>query len=221
MPLQKLAEIIASKITKSPWLPRRHAAASSVHESRVLKLKVRPVPVDRPDRQTLGQVVSQAELISLRGAWKRAGKAVVCASGCFDLLHPGHIRLLEHARSLGDVLVVAIESDASVRARSAAGMAPGRNPPPRPITPAVERAEILAALAAVDVVVELEGASSHQFLARFLPDVVIVGGSAGSDSVASRDAVELERLGCKIARVPLEPGYSTASLIERILELRG
>jgi rfaE bifunctional protein nucleotidyltransferase chain/domain len=167
----------------------------------------------------LGQVVSQAELISRRGAWKRAGKVVVCASGCFDLLHPGHIRLLEHARSLGDILVVAIESDASVHARSEARTAPGRSAPPRPITRAAERAEILAALAAVDSVVEFEGAASHEFLARFLPDVVLVGGSTGSDSVALRDADELERLGCRIARVPLEPGYSTALLIERIREL--
>jgi rfaE bifunctional protein nucleotidyltransferase chain/domain len=145
---------------------------------------------------------------------------VVCASGCFDLLHPGHVRLLEHARSLGDILVVAIESDGSVRARSEAGRAPRPNPPRRPITPAVERAEILAALAAVDFVVELEGASSDRFLARFSPDVVIVGGSAVSDSVALREAGELERPGYTIARVALEPGYSTALLIERILELR-
>jgi len=165
----------------------------------------------------LGQVVSQAELISRRGAWKRAGKVVVCASGCFDLLHPGHIRLVEHARSLGDILVVAIESDGSVRARPQAGMAPGGNVPARPLTAAVERAEILAALAAVDFVAELEGPSSHPFLTRFSPDVVIAGGRAGPDSAAPRDASER---GWRIARVPLEPGFSTALLIERILGLR-
>jgi rfaE bifunctional protein nucleotidyltransferase chain/domain len=220
MQLQQLAEIIASKIRKSVRFARPHRAASPVRESRVVKSGVRPDPLDRPDRQTLGQVVSQAELISRRGRWKRAGMVVVCASGCFDLLHPGHIRLVEHARSLPDILVVAIESDRSVRARSEAGTAPGRSAGLRPITPAVERAEILAALAAVDSVVEWEGASPDPFLARLLPDVVILGGSAVSGSVTPRHAGELEGLGCMIARVPLEPGYSTALLIERILELR-
>jgi D-beta-D-heptose 7-phosphate kinase / D-beta-D-heptose 1-phosphate adenosyltransferase len=114
---------------------------------------------------------------------------VVCASGCSDLLHPGHIRSLEHARSLGDILVVAMESDGAVRGR----LGPGDNSNAwsRPITPAAQRAETLAALAAVDYVVDLEAESPHH----------------------------PERSGCPIAHVPLEPGYSTARLIERILEL--
>jgi rfaE bifunctional protein nucleotidyltransferase chain/domain len=145
---------------------------------------------------------------------------VVCASGCFDLLHPGHIRLLEQAKSLGDILVVAMESDAAVRARSAAGNGAAGKKPARPITPAPERAEILASLAAVDFVVELKDASVGEFLARLLPDVIVLGGSAASDPAARREAGELEALGCKVARIPLEPGYSTTRLIERILELR-
>jgi len=168
----------------------------------------------------LGQVVSQSELISRRGQWKRAGKGVVCASGCFDLLHPGHIRFLEHARSLGDVLVVAIESDATAGARSAPGNGSGRKVPARPITPFAERAEILAALAAVDCVVEFEGSSPREFLGHLLPDVVVIGGSGGSDQSTHHDTSELEALGCKVVRIPLEPGYSTSRLIERILERR-
>lgn len=168
----------------------------------------------------MGQVVSQSELISHRGEWKRAGKGVVCASGCFDLLHPGHIRFLEHANSLGDVLVVLIENDAAIRARSASGNGSPRNGPSRPITPAPERAEVLAALAAVDYAVEFEGASPREFLMRLVPDVIVIGGSASSDPAAHREAGELEALGCKIARIPLEPGFSTTRLIERILELR-
>jgi D-glycero-beta-D-manno-heptose 1-phosphate adenylyltransferase len=168
----------------------------------------------------LGQVVSQSELSSLRGQWKRAGKGVVCASGCFDLLHPGHIRLLEHARSLGDVLIVAIESDAAASARLTPGNGSAKHSPARPIIPSAERAEILAALAAVACVVEFEGASAREFLATLLPEVVVLGGSGGSDESAHREGADLEALGCKVVRVPLEPGYSTSRLIERILERR-
>jgi rfaE bifunctional protein nucleotidyltransferase chain/domain len=145
---------------------------------------------------------------------------VVCAYGCFDLLHPGHIRLLEHARSLGNILVVAIECDAALHARPTNGDSPADRQPARPVTPAAERAEILAALGAVDFVVVLESDSAQPFLLQFAPDIVAVGGNPSTDSAARRDAVELERVGCKIVRVPLEPGYSTARLIDRIRELR-
>lgn len=144
----------------------------------------------------------------------------MCASGCFDLLHPGHIRLLEQARNLGEILIVAIESDAAVRARFPKADASIRNAAARPVTPAGERAEILAALAAVDYVTEFDGESPYGFLARLLPDVVVIGGSAGTNGIAGRDANDLPRLGCKVVRVPLEPGYSTELLIERILESR-
>jgi rfaE bifunctional protein nucleotidyltransferase chain/domain len=166
----------------------------------------------------LGQVVSQSELSSLRGQWKRAGKGVVCASGCFDLLHPGHIRLLEHARSLGGVLIVAIESDAAASERLTHGNGSAKRARIRPVIPSVERAEILAALAAVTCVVEFEGASPGEFLRHVLPDVIVLGG--GSDQSAHRESAELEALGCKVVRIPLEPGYSTSRLIERILERR-
>jgi rfaE bifunctional protein nucleotidyltransferase chain/domain len=144
----------------------------------------------------------------------------VCANGCFDLLHPGHVRLLEHAKSLGDVLVVAIEGDAAARAGFGNDNRRLWRSTDRPIHPAAVRAEILAALAALDFVTAVESSSPQDFLAHFLPDVVVLGGSAGSDLAARRDACELERLGCGVVRVPLEPGYSTSRLIERIQELR-
>jgi rfaE bifunctional protein nucleotidyltransferase chain/domain len=144
----------------------------------------------------------------------------VCASGCFDLLHPGHIRLLEHASSLGDILIVAIESDPATGARMAPRNGSAKKAPARPITQSDERAEILAALAAVAYVVEFEGPSPLEFLARLLPDIIVIGGSGGSDLSAPRELADLEALGCKVVRVPLEPGYSTSRLIERILERR-
>ena len=160
----------------------------------------------------MGQVVSQSELILRRGEWKRNGRRVVCASGSFDLLHPGHVRLLEHARSLGDSLTVAVAGDASVRQQFAeAGKAA------RLVTPAAERMEIVAALAAVNFVVPFDEPSPQDFLLKFAPDVFVEGGAGTQRGLRPR---ELEALGCRIVRVPLEPGYSTAQLIERISHLR-
>jgi len=134
----------------------------------------------------------------------------VCASGSFDLLHPGHIRLLEQARSLGDSLTVAVAGDASVREQCTdAGKVA------RPVTPAAERMEIVAALAAVDFVVPFDGSSPQEFLLKFAPDVFVAGGAG-----TRRGSREIEAPGCKILHVPLEPGYSTAQLIERITHLR-
>jgi rfaE bifunctional protein nucleotidyltransferase chain/domain len=164
----------------------------------------------------LGQAVSQAELILRRGEWKRNGRGVVCASGRFDLLHPGHIRLLEQARWLGDILIVAVQSDASLHQQ----LIPAKSGAPeiaRPITPAAERMEILAALAAVDYVVEFDGPSLLEFLLRLAPDVFVEGGAAGESSLREGES---ETLGCRIVRFPLEPGYSTTRLIKRITELR-
>jgi rfaE bifunctional protein nucleotidyltransferase chain/domain len=169
----------------------------------------------------LGKVVSQSELISLREKWKRNGQRVACASGSFDLLHPGHIRLLEQGRSLGDVLVVAVQSDASMRTSGTSGAAIGAGTmiKARPITPSAERAEMLAALAAVEYVVEFDEPSPRELLLRLLPDVFVQGGSSEVQESGFGSAAELETLKCKVIRVPHEPGYSTRRLIERIAEL--
>jgi rfaE bifunctional protein nucleotidyltransferase chain/domain len=161
----------------------------------------------------LGQVVSQGELILRRSEWKRNGRRVVCASGAFDLLHPGHIRLLEQARSFGDFLVVAVQGDTSVRKQFGAA-----ENGVRPVTPAAERMEIIAALAVVDFVVPFDEPSPYELLSQLAPDVFIEGGSKTERDYGLRPR-ELEALGCKIVRVPLEPGYSTAQLIERIAQL--
>jgi D-glycero-beta-D-manno-heptose 1-phosphate adenylyltransferase len=172
--------------------------------------------------EALGKVVTQSELIVQRREWKRNGRRIVLVSGCFDLLHPGHIRLLEQARSLGDVLVVALESDARVRARNdATGEPKGVNRGvSRPITPAAERAEILAALACVDYVFEVAEAGLSEFLAQLAPDILVKGGSAGPGKDVVVEERSAQAAGAKIVRIPLEPGYSTTRLVERIQQLR-
>jgi len=166
----------------------------------------------------VGKIVSPQSLIELRKEWRDA-KRVVLTVGAFDLLHPGHIRLLEQARSLGDVLVVAVEDDAAVRATAQDEHAknPARPPSLRPVVPQEERAEILAALSAVDFVTELRNVSAGAWIKRFLPDIYVQGGNA---SGAKRAQTALDNLTDadrpSFVSIPLEPGYSTAQLIERI-----
>jgi len=169
----------------------------------------------------LGQVISQDSLILQRQIWKGNGQSVVLVSGCFDLLHPGHIRLLEQARAYGDILLVGVQSDAGVRASKghivSSGSAGGTVP--RPITPAIERAEILAALAAVDYVTEFDG-SPDALVARLAPDTVVYGAAPGGEAPAKN--VRQDRAsgatGANSVAILLEPGYSTESLLERIVQ---
>jgi rfaE bifunctional protein nucleotidyltransferase chain/domain len=152
----------------------------------------------------LGRVVSQDELILAVAGHKRNGQGVVFTNGCFDLLHPGHIRCLEKARSLGDVLVVAINSDASVRALKGDG---------RPVLPQAERAEILAALAAVDYVTVFDEPTPRELIARVVPNVLVKGGDWGADEIVGR--AEVEAAGGRVVSVEIEPGYSTTGILER------
>ncbi|HXN21071.1 MAG TPA: adenylyltransferase/cytidyltransferase family protein [Candidatus Binatus sp.] len=157
-------------------------------------------------------VISQSGLILQRGDWKRNGKRVVCVTGVFDLLHPGHIRLLEQARAQGDVLVVAIQSDALAREKKG---------PRRPITPVAERAEIVAAFQAVDAVVELsEDSSSNGFMEKFAPDVLVRGSSAHARKAGKTQHVPAAIPGMNVLQIAPEPGHSTSRLIERIKQLR-
>jgi len=153
----------------------------------------------------MGQVLSQGELILHVAARKRNGERVVFTNGCFDLLHPGHIRCLEQARALGDLLVVAINSDASVRQLKG---------DPRPLVPHEERAEILAALAAVDYVVIFDAPTPRDLVAALRPDVLVKGGDWGPGEIVGRE--EVEAAGGRVVSIPLEPGYSTTGLLERI-----
>lgn len=157
----------------------------------------------------MGSVVSQDELILHVAGHKRNGRAVVFTNGCFDLLHPGHIRCLEQARGLGDVLVVAINSDASTR---------GIKGPGRPITPQDERAEILAALAMVDYVTVFDEPTPRELIARVVPAVLVKGGDWGDDEIVGRE--EVEAAGGRVVSIPVEPGHSTTNILERVRQLR-
>jgi D-glycero-beta-D-manno-heptose 1-phosphate adenylyltransferase len=147
------------------------------------------------------------ELIGLRSQWKREGKTVVLTNGCYDLLHPGHIRLLEASRSLGDVLILALNSDASVRRSK--GLS-------RPIIPEGSRGAMAASLDAVDAVVFFDEETPRELIGAVLPDV-LVKGADWSHFIAGRE--EVEAAGGRVQTVPLEPGFSTTNIVERILAL--
>lgn len=153
----------------------------------------------------MGRVVTQDELIFHVAEHKRNGERMVFTNGCFDLLHPGHIRGFEQARALGDALIVAINSDSSVK------FLKGDD---RPIIPQQERAEILAALAAVDYVVIFDELTPREMIARVLPDVLVKGGDWGANEIVGRE--EIEGAGGRVVSIALEPGYSTTALIEKI-----
>jgi len=146
-----------------------------------------------------------AELTRERRAWRDAGQSVVLTNGCFDLLHPGHIALLEAARREGDRLVVALNSDASIRGLKGAG---------RPVVPEAERAEALLALEAVDRVVLYDEPTPLEAISTLLPDVLVKGADWAADQVVGR--AEVEAAGGRLVRVALVPGRSTSAIMDRI-----
>lgn len=154
----------------------------------------------------MGVAVSQDEFVALRQDLRRQGKVTVFTNGCFDLLHPGHVRLFEAARSHGDALLVAINSDASVQRLKG---------PERPILPERERAQTLAGFAAVDAVTIFNEETPCELLERVLPDI-LVKGADWSHWIAGREIVE--DAGGRVFPIPVEPGYSTTDLVQAILD---
>ena len=165
--------------------------------------------MDRQDRlsyiESVGTFYSREELVGTRAGWKDAGKTVVLTNGCYDLLHPGHIRLLEKARSLGDILILALNSDDSVRRLKG---------PSRPLIPERERAEVALGLAAVDAVTLFDEDTPRELIAAVLPDV-LVKGADWAHWIAGRE--EVEAAGGQVMALALEPGYSTTGIVEEIL----
>lgn len=154
------------------------------------------------------KIASPSALARLLREAKRRGRRVVFTNGCFDLVHAGHVKLLERAKRLGDVLVVALNSDRSVRTLKGAA---------RPIIPQQDRALLIAALACVDYVTIFDERTPERLITRLQPNVLVKGADWGRGRVVGREVVE--RHGGRVVRIPLLQGHSTTSLIERIRAL--
>jgi D-glycero-beta-D-manno-heptose 1-phosphate adenylyltransferase len=150
--------------------------------------------------------MTRAEAIAFVERARAQGKRIVFTNGVFDILHPGHVRYLRDARALGDLLIVGINSDRSVKALAKA--------PDRPINGEAERAEVLGALASVDAVVIFDEDTPHALISDLQPDILVKGADWGENEIVGRDVVEAR--GGRVVRVQLADGYSTTRLIERV-----
>ena len=153
----------------------------------------------------MGKVIGREELLEERGRLRVEGRRVVFTNGCFDLLHPGHIRYLQQASRLGDALIVGLNSDASVRQLKGEG---------RPILKEDERAEVMAALACVDYVMVFNEETPQELIAALLPDVLVKGGDYQLDEIHGRE--EVEAAGGRVVSLPFVEGASTTLIIERM-----
>lgn len=153
----------------------------------------------------MSALYTRPELVRQRAAWREAGKTVVFTNGCYDLLHPGHIRLLERARSLGDVLILALNTDASVARLKG---------PARPLLPERHRAAMALALEAVDAVTFFDEDTPRELIAAVLPDILIKGAD-WAHFIAGRE--EVEAAGGKVMALSLEPGFSTTNIEKELL----
>lgn len=149
-----------------------------------------------------------ARLLEERAEWRNVGRRLVLTNGCFDLLHSGHVALLEQARALGDVLVVAINSDQSVR---------GLKGPGRPLLPEGERSELLLALEPVDRVAIYDVRTPLEVVRALLPDVLVKGADWGPEDIVGSDLVRAH--GGDVVRIPLVAGRSTSAILERVRRL--
>lgn len=156
---------------------------------------------------TTGKILSLEDLAERTKALRAAGKKVVATNGCFDLLHVGHVRYLKAARARGDILVVGLNGDASVRQLKGPG---------RPINSEKDRAEVLAALESVDLIAIFPEDRATRFIQSVAPDVYVKGGDYKAETLNSEERAVLEKLGTKIDIVPFEKGYSTSSLLEKL-----
>ena len=153
----------------------------------------------------MARFFSRQDLVAQRKLWKQQGQTVVFTNGCYDLLHPGHIRLLEQARAMGDVLILALNSDACVRAIKG---------PNRPLVAESDRVAVALGLEAVSAVTLFDEETPRALIAEVLPDV-LVKGADWSHFIAGRE--EVEAAGGKVLALPLEPGYSTTGILEEIV----
>ena len=159
----------------------------------------------RPGSGETPRVVGEAGIKAFVEQQRERGLTIVFTNGVFDLLHPGHVRYLQDARKLGDTLIVGLNGDESVRRNKGSD---------RPITPEHERAEVLAALACVDAVVVFREDTPDAIIRSIQPDVLVKGADWPADQIVGRDTVEAR--GGRVVLIPVEQGYSTTSIVERI-----
>ena len=151
------------------------------------------------NRQDLARIISEL---------KAQKKKIVATNGCFDILHAGHVRYLEAAKQLGDVMIVGINSDNSVRQLKGEG---------RPLLPERERAEILGAMESVDAVIIYDELTPQTVIARLIPDVLVKGSDWAGDCIVGRE--EVEAAGGRVVSSPVVPGYSTTEIVRKIREV--
>jgi rfaE bifunctional protein nucleotidyltransferase chain/domain len=154
----------------------------------------------------MGIFYDRPALVQARAGWRRDGKTVVFTNGCYDILHPGHVRLLEKARSLGDLLILALNTDSSVARLKG---------PTRPLISEDERARMALMLEAVDAVTLFDEDTPRELIAEVLPDILIKGAD-WAHFIAGRE--EVEAAGGKVMALALEPGYSTTNIVEELLK---
>jgi rfaE bifunctional protein nucleotidyltransferase chain/domain len=152
-----------------------------------------------------GKLKTLDELIKIAAQARRNGKSVVFTNGCFDLLHRGHVHVLRQAKAVGDLLIVAINSDQSVKAIKG---------PTRPVAAEIDRLELIAAMEMVDYVILFDEPDPSKLITAIKPNVLAKGGDWGADEVVGADIVE--RQGGRVLLVPYLKGYSTTEMIERI-----
>jgi rfaE bifunctional protein nucleotidyltransferase chain/domain len=152
-----------------------------------------------------GKLKTLDELIKIAAQARRNGKSVVFTNGCFDLLHRGHVHVLRQAKAAGDLLIVAINSDQSVKAIKG---------PTRPVAAEMDRLELIAAMEMVDYVILFDEPDPSKLITAIKPNVLAKGGDWGADGVVGADIVERE--GGRVVLVPYLKGYSTSEIIERI-----
>lgn len=156
------------------------------------------------------KIITADRLAAIQEEMRSAGQKLVLTNGCFDLLHLGHVRYLQAARSLGEALAVAINGDESVRALKGEG---------RPLNGEADRAEVVAALECVDHVVIFPEMRATRLLGAVRPSIYVKGGDYTAETLDAEESAVLEKAGAEIRILPFEPGYSTSSLIERTKNL--
>jgi rfaE bifunctional protein nucleotidyltransferase chain/domain len=163
----------------------------------------------RVERPASSRVMTLDTLAAFVSQQRAAGRQIVFTNGVFDLLHPGHVRYLQEARALGDLLIVGLNADESVRRNKG---------PARPINPQAERAEVLAALDSVDAVAVFNEDTPAEIIRLIQPDILVKGADWAADAIVGRDTVEAR--GGRVVRIPVEQGHSTTMLVERIRNVR-